>query len=172
MTPSLGNARRCGLAVLALTSTLGVTACSDITPQPLDGPQVRAATPAKPVDPWAPGAPGVVALQGVRYKIIKTGSDKGIHPKRSDDIVVRYEGRLLDGKVFDSSKADKNGLDTFPLSRLIPGWVATVQLMRPGDEWQVYVPAYLAYGEKGSGPIPPNADLVFDIELVSVTVKK
>jgi len=119
-------------------------------------------------DPLSAGAPGVVSLAGLRYKVLKTGPATGAHPRRSDEIVVRYEGRLTNGKVFDSSASDKSGTATFPLGKLIPGWVAVLQLMRPGDEWLIQIPAYLAYGEKGVGPIPPNADLIFRVELVSI----
>jgi peptidylprolyl isomerase/FKBP-type peptidyl-prolyl cis-trans isomerase FklB len=152
------------LAKLALAGVLlALAACAEAPTAP---------SSANPSDPWATGAPGVTTLQGVKYKILKSGPVIGVHPRRSDDIVVRYEGRLTDGTVFDSSKSDKAGVSTFPLGRLIPGWIAAVQLMRPGDEWLIYIPAYMAYGEKGAGPIPSNADLVFRIELVSVSPKK
>lgn len=118
----------------------------------------------------APTAPAVKAvnLPGVRYEVLKSGPVAGAHPRRADDIVVRYEGRLADGKVFDSSANEPSGIATFPLGKLIPGWVSVLQLMRPGDEWKIYLPAYMAYGEKGVGPIPPNADLIFKVELISI----
>lgn len=112
--------------------------------------------------------PSSVSLPGVRYEVLKSGPVTGAHPRRADDIVVRYEGRLTNGQMFDSSASEKSGTATFPLGKLIPGWVAVLQLMRPGDEWRIYLPAYMAYGEKGAGPIPPNADLIFTVELVSI----
>jgi len=109
-----------------------------------------------------------VSLPGVRYEVLKSGAATGAHPRRADEIVVRYEGRLTNGQLFDSSASEASGTATFPLGKLIPGWVAVLQLMRPGDEWKIYLPAYMAYGEKGAGPIPPNADLIFKVELVSI----
>lgn len=115
-------------------------------------------------------AEGVVTLPGPQYKVLRSGPADGAHPKRSDDVTVRYEGRFIDGKLFDASSADGKGeaaTVTFPLQKLIPGWIAVVQLMRPGDVWMVYLPPYMAYGAAGTGPIPPNSVLVFKIELVS-----
>jgi FKBP-type peptidyl-prolyl cis-trans isomerase FklB len=81
---------------------------------------------------------------------------------------VHYEGKLLDGHVFDSSY-ERGAPAVMRLRGLIPGWVEALQMMRPGDEWQLYVPAKLGYGEKGAGgEIPPNAVLVFKIELIDV----
>jgi len=73
--------------------------------------------------------------------------------------------------VFDSSYKEGDGTVTFPLGRLIPGWIVGVQLMRPGDEWEFYIPSEMAYGEKGTGEgvLPPNATLIFKLELVSAT---
>lgn len=150
--------RRLVAATLALALTLTLGACAE----------TGAVLSPGPSDPLAAGAPGVVSLAGLRYKVLKSGPATGAHPRRSDEIVVRYEGRLTSGKVFDSSASDKSGTATFPLGKLIPGWVAVLQLMRPGDEWLIHIPSYLAYGEKGVGPIPPNADLVFRVELVSI----
>ncbi|MBS0294694.1 MAG: FKBP-type peptidyl-prolyl cis-trans isomerase [Proteobacteria bacterium] len=134
---------------------------------------------AAPTDPHADSkflvnnahAKGVHVLPGLQYKILKSGPATGAHPTRKDDIKVRYEGRLVDGKVFDSSYKDGDGTVTFQLGRLIPGWIIGVQLMRPGDEWEFYIPAEMAYGEKGAGNgvIPPNATLIFKLELVSAT---
>jgi FKBP-type peptidyl-prolyl cis-trans isomerase len=72
--------------------------------------------------------------------------------------------------VFDSSGDQPRGTATFTAGRLIPGWVIALQLMRPGDRWELVVPPELAYGEKGAGQgvIPPNATLIFDVELVSI----
>ena len=109
-----------------------------------------------------------VTLPGVRYEVLKSGAANGVHPRRADDIVVRYEGRLTNGQLFDSSTSEASGTATVPLGKLIPGWVAVLQLMRPGDEWRIYLPAYMAYGEKGAGPIPPNSDLIFKVELVAI----
>jgi peptidylprolyl isomerase/FKBP-type peptidyl-prolyl cis-trans isomerase FklB len=116
----------------------------------------------------APKDASSVSLPGVRYEVLKSGPVTGAHPRRADEIVVRYEGRLTNGQLFDSSASEATGTATFPLGKLIPGWVAVLQLMRQGDEWRIYLPAYMAYGEKGAGPIPPNSDLIFKVELVSI----
>ena len=117
-------------------------------------------------------APGVVALPGLQYKVLKSGPANGPHPTRADNIIIRYEGSFVNGKVFDSSKDAPGGTVTFPLGKLISGWVAALPLMRVGDEWMVYLPPYLAYGAAGKGPIPPESTLVFKIELVGIAPKQ
>jgi FKBP-type peptidyl-prolyl cis-trans isomerase len=114
-------------------------------------------------------AKGVTTLPGVQYRVIKSGPATGAHPSRKDDVVVKYSGHLVDGSEFDSSAKAPGGTATFPLGRLIPGWTTAVPLMRPGDEWEIVVPPEMAYGEKGVGPIPPGAVLIFDVELISVS---
>ncbi len=147
--------------VATLAACLALSACATTgTSAP-----IAASSSAEPL---GVGAPGVTTLAGIRYKVLKSGPTDGMHPRRSDEITVRYEGRLTSGKVFDSSAEDKTGTATFPLGKLIPGWIAALQLMRPGDAWELWIPAYMAYGEKGVGPIPPNTDLIFKVELVSI----
>jgi len=110
------------------------------------------------------------AVAPLQYRILASGPAEGPHPSRKDQVVVRYTGRLADGKVFDSSKDRPGGTATFPVGRLIPGWVVALQLMRPGDHWELIVPPEMAYGETGAGDgvIPPKATLTFDVELVSI----
>jgi FKBP-type peptidyl-prolyl cis-trans isomerase len=110
---------------------------------------------------------GMQSLPGVQYRIVRSGPADGAHPKRSDTVTVNYEGKLLSGVVFDSSYA-RGEPATFPLKPLIPGWVVALQLMRPGDEWIIYVPPEMAYGAQGTGPIPANSVLIFRVELISV----
>ena len=113
-------------------------------------------------------APGVMTLpSGVQYKIVSSGPLDGPHPGAADEVKVNYEGKLLSGKVFDSSFARGEPAD-FQLGGLIPAWVEALQRMRPGDEWTLYVPPAMGYGEKGSGPIPPNSALIFRIQLLGV----
>ncbi len=110
---------------------------------------------------------GVVTLKdGLQYKVIKAGT--GMKPGKNDSVTVEYEGRLIDGKVFDST--EKSGKPvTFKVTQVIPGWTEALQLMNAGSEWEVYIPSSLAYGEKGvGGPIGPNETLIFKIKLVSV----
>lgn len=101
---------------------------------------------------------------GLQYKILKQGA--GAAPLRTSTVRVKYEGRLIDGSVFDASA---NAPAEFPLNRVIQGWTEGLQLMKPGSKFRFFIPAYLAYGEKGaSSSIPPNSTLIFDVELISV----
>ena len=115
---------------------------------------------------------GVTSLPGLQYKILKSGPENGPHPRRADEITVRYQGRFLDGKVFNTSSENGAATTIFPLQKLIPGWIAGLQLMRPGDVWMLYVPSYLAYGVVGKDYIPPNSTLIFKVELVSIQPAK
>jgi FKBP-type peptidyl-prolyl cis-trans isomerase FklB len=104
---------------------------------------------------------------GLQYKSLKAGT--GVTPGPTDIATVHYEGKLLDGTVFDSSI--KNGQPaSFPVNRVIPGWVEALQLMKVGDKWQLVIPSNLAYGENGTpdGTIAPNSVLVFEVELLDV----
>lgn len=113
-------------------------------------------------------APGVVTLpSGLQYKVVKSGPATGVKPQRGDEVKVNYEGKLISGKVFDSSY-DRGVPAALPLDALVPGWIEALQLMRPGDEWILYVPSNLAYGENGAGEIPPGSTLIFKIELLGV----
>jgi peptidylprolyl isomerase/FKBP-type peptidyl-prolyl cis-trans isomerase FklB len=112
--------------------------------------------------------PGVVTLpSGLEYKVVRSGPADGPHPGPGDELKVNYEGKLLDGKVFDSSFARGEPAD-LPLAGLIPGWLEALPMMRPGDEWILYVPPALGYGEHGPDAIPPNSLLIFRIQLLGV----
>lgn len=110
---------------------------------------------------------GVKELKGgLLYKVEASGTGKT--PKLSDRVRVRYEGRHVDGRVFDKSKGEEP--QEFRVDRTVAGWQEVLPLMREGDKWEVVVPSHLAYGAKGSafGNIGPNETLVFTIELVHV----
>ena len=93
---------------------------------------------------------------------------EGESPKSTDTVTVNYKGTLIDGTVFDSSY-DRGEPVTFPVNGVIPGWTEALQLMKPGAKWQLFIPAELAYGADGAGrAIPPNAALVFDVELLNI----
>jgi len=103
---------------------------------------------------------------GLQYKVITAGS--GASPQRTDQVTVHYRGTLIDGTEFDSSYR-RNQPATFRVDRVIPGWTEGLQLMQEGGKWQLFIPAKLAYGEKGSGArIPPKATLIFEVELLKV----
>lgn len=103
---------------------------------------------------------------GVRWRWVKyLASDK--RPRVSDRITVHYEGRLIDGTVFDSSYA-RGEPATFPLGRLVKGWQLAIPNMGVGETIEIAIPADLAYGPVGRGPIPPNATLVFKVELIAI----
>ena len=106
-----------------------------------------------------------VTASGLQYEVIASGS--GATPTLSDTVETHYTGRFMDGTEFDSSVTRGQPL-TFPVTGVIAGWTEALQLMQEGDKWKLYIPSELAYGERGVGPIPPNATLIFDIELLAV----
>jgi len=111
--------------------------------------------------------PGVVVLpDGLQYKIIKPGN--GPKPTISQSVTVNYAARLLDGTEFDSS-IKRGQPATFPVKGGMAGLTEVLQLMPVGSKWEVYIPAELAYGERGTpgGPIPPNSTLIFELEVLS-----
>ena len=111
-------------------------------------------------------APGVVTLpDGLQYKIVTSGPAAGLKPHLNDEVKVNYEGKLIDGTVFDSSY-ERGQPAAMPLKNLVKAWQEALQLMRPGDVWMLYVPPELGYGAEGQGPIPPGAALIFKIELI------
>ncbi len=104
---------------------------------------------------------------GLKWTVLKEG--KGERPKRGDRVVVHYTGWLTNGKKFDSSR-DRGSKFKFKVGvgQVIKGWDEGVMRMRPGDRFKFTIPAKLAYGERGIGPIPPNSTLIFDVEFFKV----
>lgn len=110
--------------------------------------------------------PGVkVTASGLQYEVLKSGS--GPKPTTANTVKVHYHGTLIDGKVFDSS-VERNEPIEFPVTGVIPGWVEALQLMSVGDKWKLTIPADIAYGPRGKGDIPPNAVLIFEVELLEI----
>tara|TARA_B100000029_G_scaffold256506_1_gene253234 strand:+ start:8453 stop:9148 length:696 start_codon:yes stop_codon:yes gene_type:complete len=108
----------------------------------------------------------VATKSGLQYRIIESGA--GRSPGPTDTVVVHYVGRLIDGSVFDSSRARGNPA-TFSLDSIIKGWREVLQIMVEGDIWEVVIPPELAYGAQGAGAsIGPNETLVFEIELIAI----
>ncbi len=110
---------------------------------------------------------GVITLpSGLQYKVLKSGS--GAQPTLTSTVKVHYEGKLINGKVFDSS-IERGEPAQFQVTRVISGWTEALQRMRVGDKWEVYIPSELAYAERGAGPdIGPNSTLIFQVELLEV----
>ena len=103
---------------------------------------------------------------GLQYEVLSEGS--GRSPKATDTVRCHYEGRLLDGSIFDSSYQRGEPAD-FGLNQVIAGWTEGVQLMKEGAKYRFFIPYLLAYGERGAGSsIPPYSTLVFDVELIKV----
>ncbi|WP_212006328.1 FKBP-type peptidyl-prolyl cis-trans isomerase [Chitinophaga sp. HK235] len=111
--------------------------------------------------------PGVVTLpSGLQYLILKAGT--GAKPTLNDKVKTHYHGTLIDGTVFDSS-VERGEPISFPVSGVIKGWTEALQLMPVGSKWRLFIPADLAYGDRGAGPkIGPASALVFDVELLDI----
>ncbi len=112
--------------------------------------------------------PGVITTaSGLQYKVIKMGTGK--KPASGSTVTVHYTGKLTDGKVFDSS-VERNQPATFNTQQVIPGWQEAILLMPQGSKFELYIPANLAYGDRGAGNglIPGGAALVFEVELLDV----
>ena len=160
---------RMALMIAALIATTPALAQEDeraTTPQDSawHNNQMLALVSLKAADGWRPG-PG-----NIRWRRI-AGNGSGAHPTTADMVTINYAGRFIDGKEFDSSYA-RGEPATFPLGRLIKGWQAVVPLMGVGDTIEVAIPADMAYGPVGKGPIPGDATLFFKIELLGIGAKE
>lgn len=130
--------------------------------------------PAKAADAFMDankGKSGVKTTEsGLQYEILAAG--QGEAPRADDTVLVHYEGRLSDGTVFDSSIA-RGQPAAFGVGDVIPGWTEGLQLMRPGAKYRFTIPPELGYGARGAGGvIPPNAVLVFDVELLAIAPRQ
>jgi len=106
-----------------------------------------------------------ITESGLQYKVIEEGS--GDNPGADDRVKVHYRGTLIDGTQFDSSY-DRGEPAVFGVTQVIPGWTEALQLMKPGAKWELCIPSDLAYGPNGQRTIPPNAVLLFEVELIEV----
>lgn len=110
---------------------------------------------------------GVITTpSGLQYKVLVKG--KGEVPQANDKVKVHYEGRLIDGTVFDASSKHGTEPATFQPNQVIKGWTEALTMMPVGSKWQLYIPQELGYGDRQAGNIPPYSVLIFDVELVSI----
>ena len=159
--------------VLAKYALLGVLVLGGATALAFAGTSklVRAATPAAEFLAANKERSGVTTTaSGLQYEVLTEG--QGESPIASDTVAVHYEGRLVDGTVFDSSY-ERREPAVFRLDQVIPGWTEGVQLMKPGAKYRFTIPPELGYGPEGAGGvIPPNAVLQFDVELLAIAPRQ
>ncbi|MCL4146393.1 UNVERIFIED_CONTAM: hypothetical protein GTU68_064550 [Idotea baltica] len=157
--------------IAAAAATVLLTACTNSQSPDIQTPEERAAAVSETFEkhlPWNSDAENVKqGLGGLEYVVLKEGKADGKSPTAADTVMVHYEGRLPTGEQFDSS-FERQEPAVFPSNGVIAGWVEALQIMKPGDRWLVYVPSDLAYGPEGRPGIPPNAPLMFEVELLDV----
>ncbi len=114
--------------------------------------------------------PGVITLpSGLQYKVLREGN--GPKPKATDEVEVVYEGKTIDGKVFDATKNHGGKkTDSFRCDQVIKGWTEALTSMNVGSKWEIYIPQNLAYGAREAGEIKPYSTLIFTVELVGIKV--
>lgn len=108
----------------------------------------------------------ITTPSGLQYKVLVQGD--GEVPQKTDKVKVHYEGRLIDGTVFDASSKHGTEPATFRADQVIKGWTEALTMMPVGSKWQLFIPQELAYGERAAGQIPPYSTLIFDVELVGI----
>lgn len=147
------------VAVAAALLTFTISACSKPSEDAGSGQVVEEAEVVEEVKI-------VTTDSGLMYEVLESG--EGASPGETDKVTVHYRGTLEDGTEFDSSH--KRGQPAqFPVNRVIRGWTEALQLMKEGDKWRLTIPPDLAYGSRGAGAkIPPNATLIFEVELIKV----
>jgi peptidylprolyl isomerase/FKBP-type peptidyl-prolyl cis-trans isomerase FklB len=158
--------------ILSVLAFMALSACGPASRPKPNPAEVQAGQAFLAANAKAPGVH--VTADGLQYKIVTSGPADGARPGLHDEVKVNYEGRLLgqggdpnSGQVFDSSF--KRGMPAdFAVDRVVPGWTEALQLMRPGDEWVLYLPSSLAYGDSPppGAPIPPGAVLIFRVQLL------
>ena len=112
----------------------------------------------------------ITTASGLQYKVLVKG--EGEVPQKTDKVLVNYEGRLIDGTVFDASAKHGDKPASFRADQVIKGWTEALTMMPVGSKWQLYIPQKLAYGERNMGNIKPYSTLIFDVELVGIDKPK
>lgn len=169
---------------LCLSSALflALTGCQTSSPTKAKEKE-KAALPASASQPTVTATPSVstaaatpsispsgvvTTASGLKYRVLSSGPADGRSPTHFDSVIVHYHGTLTDGTVFDSS-LERGQPATFGVGQVIAGWTEALKLMKPGDKWLLHIPAHLAYGDRAvGGKIPPNSDLIFQVELLQV----
>ena len=161
-----------GLIVVAVVVAVLMNGRKETPPSQVEMPKAPAAPPS-PADAQAAfltenlkNPEWKATDSGLQYRVLKAVEGAAAKPAPGSEVTVQYEGRLINDKVFDSSYA-RNEPATFPLSNVIRGWQEGVPLMKVGETFEFAIPAALAYGDRGTGPIPGGATLLFKIELLS-----
>ncbi len=109
----------------------------------------------------------ITTASGLQYKVLVKGD--GVVPKSDQEVKVKYEGKLINGKVFDSSYKRSDPITKFRCDQVIKGWTEALTMMPVGSTWELYIPYDLAYGDRGAGSdIPPYSTLIFKVELIGV----
>jgi len=155
------------VGAIAIAAALAVIFIIQPSNQQLSQPDIRATEGAQFMASNANTEGVVTTASGLQYQVLQEGT--GPHPTASDTVTVHYTGTLLDGTVFDSS-VERGQPISFPLQGVIAGWTEGVQLMPVGSKFRFWIPPELAYGTRGAGNgvIPPNATLIFDVELLGI----
>jgi len=136
--------------------------------RPLTEPTATTALSAVPSAPSPDSSGRVTTASGLQYRVLSSGPAGGRSPAYSDSVTVHYIGKLTDGTTFDSS-VERGQPATFGVSNVIAGWTEALQLMKPGDQWVLYIPSRLAYGSQAvGGKIPANSDLIFQVALIQI----
>jgi peptidylprolyl isomerase len=152
------------LAPVALAALLLMSACASLgigTPDPYDGVDTTGSGPAV-----VPQERFTTTPSGLRYYDLRPGD--GPFPDSTDRVRVHYAGWVQSSEQQFDSSYDRGRPNTFPLNRVIDGWTEGLQSMQVGGKRQLVIPSNLAYGKRGSGPIPPGATLVFEVELLGI----
>jgi FKBP-type peptidyl-prolyl cis-trans isomerase FklB len=157
--------------ILLLVVSCKTTPLKEAVPLPKEQAPQPAVNPVSTVNQSTPvvdSSGKVTTASGLQYRVLASGPADGRSPSFFDSVMVHYRGTLTDGTVFDSS-IERGVPATFGVGQVIAGWTEALKLMKPGDQWELYIPARLAYGNQAVGDkIPPNSDLIFKVALLQI----